>query len=332
MDFLSSFFQNIKDKISSPFFGTLTFIIIIHHWEFWYTLFNFDPNCNRTEKIAILRAISNENFTVRNLFNDVVTALGVMLIGYFVIIGTRMLSVLIEHRIMPFLTGKAVSKLVVDKSVYEVVETERKEYFEKYEEQRRKVREYSADIDTQSVQIQEKNNSIIELNKTLIDYNLQIDKNREKEVNLTDNISRLDGELINLKTNYNQIKEKHSIEEKRNILYANTISEYSNIFFSDANRPYFTSLSKFPSSIVLKAHELHTKGKWSMFISVANFLNRGGSVMPDAINEMASLGFLSDKPNRTLTPVGSILSEFRSLFSDTMTVQDYVKHNIKKEK
>ena len=139
MDFLNSFFQNIKDKITSPFFGTLTFVIIIHHWQFWYTLFNLDSKLVLSEKIHLLSNIGNREFSWQNLVYDILCALGITISGYIIVLGTRSLSLFVDFRAMPWITGKIISREVVERKIHENVVKERDEYSEKYEEQRRNV-------------------------------------------------------------------------------------------------------------------------------------------------------------------------------------------------
>lgn len=156
MDFFNSFFQNVKDKLTSPFFGTLGLILIFHHWEFWYTLFNFDKDCTRTEKLAILRSMAINEFSVQDIIMDIFWTIALVLAGYLVVFGTRALALTFDHRLMTWLTQKVVSKNVVLMETHKSVVGERDRYSEQYEEQRQRVRNFSANLDQQTKQIQDK--------------------------------------------------------------------------------------------------------------------------------------------------------------------------------
>ena len=55
MDITSSFFDNIKDKTTNPFFGTLIFVWLVRNWDLVYTVFNFDSDCNLEDKKEFIR-------------------------------------------------------------------------------------------------------------------------------------------------------------------------------------------------------------------------------------------------------------------------------------
>src|SRR5690554_8145893 len=72
-----------------------------------------------------------------------------MIIGYLVILLTRSISIFVEYSVMPWLTKKIINKNTVLKTDYDKVVSERDDYFEKYESERKRVREFSADYEQQ---------------------------------------------------------------------------------------------------------------------------------------------------------------------------------------
>ncbi|WP_231464748.1 hypothetical protein [Pedobacter sp. Leaf132] len=314
MDFLNSFFQNIKDKLTSPFFGTLTFILIIHHWEFWYTIFNFDKDLLLHEKLYNLRVLAQKEFSIGNIAKDVLWALIIVVIGYIVVVTTRTLSIFIEFRAMPWITGKVTSKLVIDKKTYDDVLQEKNLYSEKYEEQRQLVRQYSRDYDSQEEQVQNKNKQLNELNSNITEFNNQISHlnnnasndsriidDLRKEVNEKQSrIENMDSEVIG----YNQRLGFTTID----------VQQYREIFFSQTNRPFWNSKEKFPPSI----HELVLKLKqdniWKDFIAVANFERHAGSISTGVYAKLEPYALIIPGTER-LTAVGSILAANYELFA-----------------
>jgi len=309
MDFLNSFFQNVKDKLTSPFFGTLSFILIIHHWEFWYTLFNFDKDCTRTEKLATLRLIGTKEFGDYRLLFDIGLAIFIMLIGYLVIMGTRTLSLAIEFRFMPWITGKIISKNVVERSVHEEVVKERDEYSEKYEEQRKSVRTFSKDYDSQALQIQTKNESIIfqqtqiaslQASNSDLENNLQSERSTNRS--LKDANERLNTELQVTETLLNSEKKdlevsNEQIESLLKMLMSHTVLSTINDV-------------PIPKAVFIKFEELRDAGEWANFKSYVSFEQEGGTINSSILTRMQELGIASKGKRERMTPLGKYLAAY----------------------
>lgn len=162
MEIINSFFSNIKDKLTNPFFGTLILVLILHHWELWYAPFNFEDSYSLNEKIKFIEEYISNNLTFISFLWDIGQAILYMFLGYFIIVATRSLVLWVEFGFMPTITGKIVNKNVVRKIEYDDAVKEREEYFDQYEEQRENVRRFSRTIDEQTDQIKKKDKSILE--------------------------------------------------------------------------------------------------------------------------------------------------------------------------
>lgn len=149
MEVINSFFNNIKDKLTNPFFGTLILVLIIHHWELFFGVFNFDKTYTLDNKLEFVKDYITNNITLFSIIWDIVHALIYMLLGYLMIVFTRSQVLWVEYWLMPLITGKIISKSVVRKSDYDDVVKEREQYFDQYEEQRNNVRKFSKAIDEQ---------------------------------------------------------------------------------------------------------------------------------------------------------------------------------------
>ena len=151
MDFtpVNDFFSNIKDKLTNPFFGTLIFVWLIRNWILVYTFFNFDSQKTLDEKIAIIKDHLKAKDFLIDLGICAWHALLFMIAGYIIIMITRGISMYVEHNAMPWITKKVISKNYVLKEEYDIASDERDDYFKKYEEERKKVRESSKDYTTQ---------------------------------------------------------------------------------------------------------------------------------------------------------------------------------------
>ncbi|MCI9845178.1 hypothetical protein [Flavobacterium pectinovorum] len=315
MDYLNSFFQNIKDKLSNPFFGTLILIIIIHHWELWYSLFNFDKNYTRNAKVLLIKNLAEYELTTKNITYDIFYAIIIFLCGYFIIVGTRTLSMLIEFRIMPFITGKIINKNVVLKSTHDETVLERDEYSEKYEEQRKNVRLLSKNYDEQIEQIKTKD---IELADTMASVSSLTKKlnSSERKVENTQN------ELEKSKIKLQQLELETENQKNESEFFLDNLQEYSSLFFNEENLLFWNSPNKFPTIIINKVIELKKANKWKQFLEVANYLENGGTISPNRINEIEEFEIIKQikgKKFRQLSPIGGIISKYRSILDKVET-------------
>ncbi|RKN83352.1 hypothetical protein [Ulvibacterium marinum] len=310
MEVINSFFSNIKDKLTNPFFGTLILVLLIQHWEFVYAIFNFDSDCTLDEKLVFLQNYISENITFETLFRDCAYALGYMTLGYLIIVGTRSLVLAIEFRLMPFLTGKIVSKKVVEKSLYDEVVKEREDYFDQYEEQRKNVRSFSKTIDAQNEQIKEKDKDLVKQSQNLSSII------KEKD-NVTSKLSSSEKEKENLTSELKSSKNALDNLTKQHKILGLKLKMFESLYFASENEVYYTSKEDFPPEIRNKVRELKRDGMWEQFISVGLFFKKGGSLGGEVLSEMIkrNLAFDRDK-QEDWTPYGRIIWKYKNLFDD----------------
>ena len=167
MEVINSFFKNVKDKLTNPYFGTLILVLLFHHWELLYSIFNFDDRLCLNAKLKSIKKYISTNITFESVMYDALWALILMLAGYLIIVITRSIVLWVEFWLMPLITGKIINKNVVEKDKYDNVVKEREEYFDQYEVQRKNVRTFSKTIDEQTEQIKEKDKALLEQTKTI---------------------------------------------------------------------------------------------------------------------------------------------------------------------
>lgn len=117
MEVINSFFSNIKDKLTNPYFGTLILVLIFHHWELLYVIFNFDENLTLDNKLDFIHNYISANITLSSVCWDALLALIFMFSGYLIIVLTRSIVLWIEFWLMPFITGKIVNKMSLKKVI-----------------------------------------------------------------------------------------------------------------------------------------------------------------------------------------------------------------------
>ncbi len=310
MEAINSFFSNIKDKLTNPYFGTLILVLIIHHWVLIFGIFNFDEGFTLDKKLEFVQNYIVNNITWKSFLWDALQALLYMVIGYLIIVITRSIVLFIEFGLMPFITGKIVNKNVVRRTEYEEIVKEREQYFDQYEEQRNYVRNFSKTIDEQTEQIKQKDKNLIEQTNTISDTIKKLDsKKKELEYSEEEN-SKKSKQIEQLQ---NSIKSL----EKENNNYLEKVKGYEHLYFDEKNKKFYSVIDKFPPEILKKVHELKSENKWNTFISVGHFFERGGNIGGELISEMIlrDLVFERDK-RKDLTPIGKIIYLYRHIFNE----------------
>lgn len=124
LDSVNSFIDNLKTKVSNPFFGTLIAIWIIRNWNLVYGLFIFDKDCTMNDKFEFVRNHFNNKNIYNELWINISTTFVLILLGYILLIISRFLANLVEHRITPNVNRVAASKLVANKDVLTEIENQ----------------------------------------------------------------------------------------------------------------------------------------------------------------------------------------------------------------
>lgn len=309
MEVINSFFNNIKDKLTNPFFGTLILVLIIHHWELWYTLFNFDSDCTLQDKIFSIRTYINDNLSYILFMWEALQAIIYMFLGYLIIVGTRSLVIWVEFGLMPMITGKIINKDVVRKNEYDNVVKEREEYFDQYEEQRKNVRIFSKTIDEQTEQIKQKDENLLEQSNTITRTIKELDITKKKLENSETSNKKNTNEILVLKESLNQLKNENEIKMIQ-------IENFLNIFFYPLSESFYNSPDKFPPPITDKVAELKNDNKWDTFLSVGHFFENGGTIGAEALTQMIEKGFAFERGSREeFTAIGKIIWKYREIFN-----------------
>lgn len=309
MEIINSFFSNIKDKLTNPFFGTLILVMIIHHWQLWYTVFNFDSDCDLNDKVTFIREYSATNLTFKLFMLDVLHAVFFMFLGYLIIVATRSLVLWVEFWLMPFITGKIVNKNVVQRSAYDEVVKEREEYFDQYEEQRKNVRIFSKTIDEQTEQIKQKDIDLLSQSETISDTVRQFDNTKSNlEKKQVENKAQVD--------KINQLNNSLTELQKNNDLKITQVEMFDNLY-NDENKSFYDSQNKFPPTIINKVRELKNENLWRTFLSVGHFFENGGTMGGEALTQMIEKGIAFDRGSREdFTPIGKIIWRYRVIFDN----------------
>jgi len=296
---VNDFFSNIKDKLTNPFFGTLIIVWLTRNWELVYSIFNFDNDLKLADKVLYIESYFSDKSFLPDLGICVLLALGFMIIGYLVILLTRSISIFVEYSVMPWLTKKIINKNTVLKTDYDKVVSERDDYFEKYESERKRVREFSADYEQQI-------NLYEELRRTDSDNKLLL-KDEERKLNIANNTITKLNELNTLQT--------QNIEKLKNELEYEKVQsqklEQLYYLIEDSNND-FKSFVLNSKKIYEIANNIISKNLISTFLTAINFYKKGGSISSESINSLADLELiikLNDK-RETISTYGWLINKY----------------------
>ncbi|KUJ59202.1 hypothetical protein AR687_24405 [Flavobacteriaceae bacterium CRH] len=331
-EYISSFFDNIKDKTTNPFFGTLIFVWLVRNWDLVYTIFNFDNDCNLQDKKEFIKSYYNGKVAWQEIGYNILISFALMILSYGLIILSRLVINVTNHNIIPRMNEKTVSKLVVNKNRFETVKKTRDEYFIRIQ-----------DFEEQVVALEQKNTLLkkqnIEDTERINDLSKTIERHESNSIASNSKISDFKSKLddtekdlafskIALKKNEETIikNNKHLddlnnlilrfLNNKLDILKVSTLQELNIPFeINDA----YVNLNKNPASL----HDFDI-----MFFIVGNHLTSENkdrvSMDPNYIDEYINLGLVANNGNNEkhrglgsnleLTAIGSIVFSSQELY------------------
>lgn len=307
MEVINSFFNNVKDKLTNPYFGTLILVLLFHHWELLYIIFNFDDNITLDIKLNSIKEYISINISFQDLMWDALWALILMLTGYLIIVITRSIVLWVEFWLMPFITGKIINKNVVKKDEYDKVVKEREEYFDQYEEQRKNVRNFSKTIDEQTEQIKQKDKDLLKQTRTISETIKELDLTKSK-------LEKSSNEAIN-KSKELEIAKNSISELKRDLEFKNDkVNKFEHLFFDKENQSFYSSIENFPPEVINKINELKKDNKLMAFIQLGSFYENGGTIGGELLTEMIKRELAFERGSREdLTPLGKIIYRYRKV-------------------
>ncbi|SHL66444.1 hypothetical protein [Flavobacterium chilense] len=344
MEVLSSFISNIKEKTSNPFFGTLILVWLIRNWELVYTLFNFDDDCTLDDKKAFIVNYYSNKIWWQDLLLNIGLALALMILGYFLIVGTRVIVNIVNHNVTPRLNELTVSKLVVNKNRFETVRKQRDEYFNKLDEAGEKI-----------IGLEQKNSlsqkQSVELENANKELNVELNVLNKKHSNLSNenagNIKALEESSIDLKDkikeNQNLFVGIRNLQKDNNILQEKETETYNLLFerFEDFglknDKEQIKLITAIPYTVIEKFNFLSKNNMDEQFFQIAQMIFEKGETLyqfdKSLINSYMDLNLVNNKdiildnlldnpPNSNnifLTAIGHSLLIYK-------TVLDILKH------
>jgi len=129
MEAINSVIDTIKERATNPFFATLIGVWIFRNWLLVYTLFNFDEGT----KLVAKQKFIEEYFLKQNFFEELSINIGISLsfvmLAFILLVFTRIIINVANHRLTPYFNSKTVSKLVVNNNRFQTVKKQRDDFF-----------------------------------------------------------------------------------------------------------------------------------------------------------------------------------------------------------
>lgn len=137
-DIFFSFRENLRQKTTNPFFGTLIIVWIIHNWKLLFTFFNFEKDETLDGKLMFLSKYFDAKPFLLNLGSCIMTTFAVLIITYLLLDLSRLIVNLFDKKITPWVYKITDKSSIVLKSTYQILEKERDNLSQKLENEREK--------------------------------------------------------------------------------------------------------------------------------------------------------------------------------------------------
>lgn len=197
MEIINSISDTIKERTKNPFFGTLILVWLFRNWEVVFAIFNFKEGFGHQEKIDFIKE-QYENKLLWGIFvNNLLIALGLMILGYVLIVLTRFIVSFVEHKCMPHIHEFADNKLIVSKERFNDVKKARDQYAQSNEDLQELLIQSQQKLNHQKLEnerLSKETDSLLSENEKLHDVGAKADiKLLEKDKEINNLINRVNG-------------------------------------------------------------------------------------------------------------------------------------------
>lgn len=117
-DTLNSIFDNLKERTTNPFLGTLIIVWVFRNWTLVYGLFNFDKEFKLKDKLKYISDYYDHQSFIWNMLFVVLITLAVLLFTYCMLAISRFLTDTYNKRVIPFIAIKTDKSSIVLKTEY----------------------------------------------------------------------------------------------------------------------------------------------------------------------------------------------------------------------
>lgn len=135
-DSLNSIFDNIKERTTNPFLGTLIVVWTVHNWKLVYSMFYFDKSLKLEERLHYIDKYFNDRPFVWDLLIVVVITIVVLLFTYSMLTVSRLITDTQERMLLPLISKWTDKTSVVLKTEHAALQEVVKQLGARVEEER----------------------------------------------------------------------------------------------------------------------------------------------------------------------------------------------------
>jgi len=329
---IGSFFDNVKQKFTNTFFGTLIFVWFVRNFLFVYTLFSFDENYHLNAKRKFILDYYRHRHWEEELFYNLFYAAGLWILGYVIIIITKIIINIIDYNLMPFIDKRTVSKLVINRKYYDDLKIERDNFADKYELEKNKVRnillEYDKQLELKDSELSNYENRITQMSQF---------------VNNTEEIEMIAQEKAELQAKYNDLiqvrkdLEKNVLEEKnkyneqfnQNVLLKQLL-QYDLTYFENASSDEKKLIiERLPHHIKLILKKFHSNPQTDFFEALLNVKIKKGGIESYVIKVLLDNNLINSAKVQTdvgqfpnlasnyeITEFGEVIRHYKNVYEE----------------
>lgn len=117
-DTLNSILDNIKERTTNPFLGTLIVVWLVKNWSLVYSLFYFDNSLKLEARLKYISAYFADHSFLLNMIFVILITLGVLVLTYILLGVSRYLTDTYERRLVPRISNWTDATSIVLKTDY----------------------------------------------------------------------------------------------------------------------------------------------------------------------------------------------------------------------
>jgi hypothetical protein len=362
METINSLLENLKQKATNPFLGTIIFVAIVRYWDVVYAFFAFDDDCDMLYKQTYI----HNYFAVLNFWKEIAIIIGE---AFAIIIATYLLLTASKF-IMDFYHKHLLSraaKIVDKKSVktleeYQSLERALAESIEQVskvnkqnDELEMRVGRFKSDIADKDLKISELNIQVGDLsqkndNLVISVESLEIDNKSKGNIinDLNHHVEELKGYIEDTEADARLLEKT----KNKNELYETKISELEETIkiFEDElkNReiiiPDFEELENSNTKYIIQNDARYKLGEWIDFHELPQWLNESNlNVIYDTVDTFVNSTDFKTLPKKIREGIkklieNNLLIDFLSLlnlffdaskiFVNTGYLEEYINLNL----
>jgi len=100
-DTINSILNNIKERTTNPFLGTLIVVWLVKNWTLVYSLLYFDSKLKLQDRLEYIKTYFSTHSFLLNMVFVILITLGVLILTYILLGISRYLTEIYERRLVP---------------------------------------------------------------------------------------------------------------------------------------------------------------------------------------------------------------------------------------